>query len=271
MFMSSEAIEVKVTGSAGTIVLNRPDYGNALTRAMVRQFEEALDDLYLERRVRAIIVTGAGAEFCRGMDLAEIHSTANEADALQRWGEAAAELRGLLLRMLEITKPIIAAVNGSCLGIGTAVLAAADVVVAADQATVGLPETRQGMVAGLTLPLVAFRVGAGQAARLSLTGHPIEAAEAQRIGLVHELIATDRVWARAVELAEHCGCGSPEAVQLTKRLVNETLGEVLATHLSSGAVMAATALSTPTAREGIAAMLDGRTPNWDHPAADDEL
>jgi methylglutaconyl-CoA hydratase len=265
MYMPSSAIEVKVHDAAGTIVLNRPDYGNALTRSMVQQLVEALDDLYLEKQVRAIILTGAGDSFSVGVDLAEQKASQNVESAganEEQWGADAADFRDLLVRMLEITKPIIAAVNGPALAAGAALVAAADVVVASDAATFGLPDARHGLVAGLAAPLVCFRIGAGHGARLLLTGQTIDADEARRLGLFHELIGADKVWARAMQLAQECAAGAPEAIQLTKRLLNETLGENLATQLSAGAVMAATARTTEAAEEGIAAMLDGRPPQW---------
>jgi methylglutaconyl-CoA hydratase len=262
MFMPSDAIQVKLTGAAGTIVLNRPDHGNCLTRSMVRQLTEALDDLYQEKKVRAIIVTGAGKDFCRGSDLPEIKASAALPGAQGQWGEDAAELRDLLVRMLEITKPIIAAVNGSAYASGAALAAAADIVVAADSADWCLPEIRQGMVAGLAAPLVAFRAGAGHAAKLLLTGRPIGAEEALQLGLFHELTPFNAVWARAAEIAQQCAEGAPQALQLSKRLLYETLGEHLPSRLAAGAVMAATALTTDAAEEGIAAFLEQRPPRW---------
>jgi methylglutaconyl-CoA hydratase len=262
MYMSSSSVEIKVIEPAGTIVLNRPDHGNALTRSMVQQLLGALDDLYLEKRVRAIILTGAGKSFCTGADVAEMRASSELDDPESQWGEDAADFRDLLLRMLEITKPIIAAVHGPALGAGAALVAAADVVVASDASAIGLPDPRHGMVAGLAAPLVSFRIGGGHAARLLLTGEPIDAHEARRIGLFHELTAADTVWARAMELAKQCAHGSPEAIQLTKRLVNETLGENLATQLSAGAIMTATARTTEAAAEGLTALLEGRRPQW---------
>lgn len=260
--MPSDAIQVKVTPPAGTIILNRPDHGNCLTRAMIRQLLETLDDLYLEKSVRAIILTGAGRDFCRGLDLAEIQASAALPEAQSQWGEDAAELRDLLVRMLEITKPIIAAVNGPTHASGAALAAAADIVVAADDAEWCLPEARHGLVAGLAAPLVAFRVGAGHAAKLLLTAQPIAAAEAWQLGLFHELAPFDKVWARAAELAGQCAAGAPQAMQLAKRLLYETLGESLPERLATGAVLAATAMTTEAAEEGIAAFLERRPPQW---------
>jgi methylglutaconyl-CoA hydratase len=262
MYMSSHAIDVKVTDSAGTIVLNRPDHGNALTRSMVQQLAEALDDLYLEKRVRAIILAGAGESFCVGADVAEMRASGELDNPEEQWGADAADFRDLLVRMLEITKPIIAAVHGPALSGGAAMVAAADIVVASDASTFGLPDAQHGMVAGLAAPLLSFRIGAGHAARLLLTGEAIPAAEAARVGLFHELTAPDLVWVRAREIAGQCAAGAPEAIQLTKRLLNETLGENLATQLSAGAIMTATARTTEAAAEGLAALVEGRRPVW---------
>lgn len=262
MYMPSNAIDVKVLDGAGTIVLNRPDYGNALTRSMVQQLIEAIDDLYLEKRVRAIILTGAGDSFSLGADVGEMQTSQESESPEEDWGADAADFRDLAVRMMEITKPIIAAVNGPAISAGAALVAASDVVVASTQATIGVPDVRYGMVAGLAAPLISFRIGAGHAARLLLTGSTIDAAEAHRIGLFHELTSDEMVWARAMEIAKECAAGAPEAMQLTKRLLNETLGEQLSTQLTSGAVMAATARTTEAAGEGIAALLAGRPPVW---------
>ena len=262
MYMPSNAIDVKVVENVGTIILNRPDYGNAVTRSMIHQLIEAVDDLYLEKKVRAIIITGAGDHFCVGADIGEMQASQESEAPEEEWGADAADFRDLLVRMMEITKPIIAAVNGPAISAGAALVAACDIVVASEGATFGLPDVRHGMVAGLAAPLLAFRIGAGQTARLLLSGSLIDANEAHRIGAFHLLTSELMVWARAMEIAQQCAAGAPEAMQLSKRLVNETLGEELATQLTSGAVMAATARTTEAAEEGIAALLEGRPPQW---------
>lgn len=273
--MTSQAgqVEVKVVDHAGTILINRPAHRNALTRPMVQQIGAALDDLYFEKRVRAIVLTGAGATFSVGLDLAESQaaeplSPAQEtADAAfhneKEWGEEAGELRDVLVRMFEITKPIIAAVNGLALSFGASLVAASDIVVAAETAEIGVPDARQGLVAGLAAPLLCHRIGAGHTARMLFTGTQLSALDAVRLGLFHELVPVDKVWARAMQIAADCALGAPQAVQLTKRLLHETSGDQLATQLSAGAVMRATSRTTAAAKEGVAADLENRAPNWD--------
>ena len=253
MYMQSDSIEVKVTDVAGTIILNRPDNGNRLTRLMVQQIGEALDDLYLERSVRAIIMTSAGDSFSEGIEWQEMQADVDDPCAEQKWGDDATAWRDLMLRMLQITKPIIAAVNGPALSAGAGLALASDIVVASDDAGFGLPDPRFGVVAGVVAPLLCYRIGAGQATWLLLTSETVGASDSHRLGLFHELVAPDKVWARAMELARSCAAGAPEAIQLTKRLLNETIGEQLETQLASGAVMRATAFTTESAQEWIAA------------------
>jgi enoyl-CoA hydratase/carnithine racemase len=111
-------------------------------------------------------------------------------------------------------------------------------------------------------PLLTFRIGGGQAAKLLLTAEPIEAAEAHRIGLYHEIVSNEMNWARAQEVAGICAKSAGEALQLTKKLLNETIGENIFSLLFSGAAASATARTTEAAAEGLAAFLEKREPNW---------
>ena len=262
--MSSNAIDVKVTGAVGTVVLNRPHRRNALTRAMLAQLSEALSDLHLEKRVRAIVITGAGSSFCAGMDIHEMHAVAalSDAEKAQEWVDTAEAYCELLTQMIELPKPIIASVNGPAVAGGAGLVLASDVVVASPDARFGLPEPRHGLVAGVVAPLLAFRVGGGMAARLLVTGALFPAAEAHRIGIYHEMIDEARLWARCVQLGEECSAAAPQAVQLSKRLLYETIGEQLATQLSVGTAMTATARTTEAAQEGLKAFVEKRRPEW---------
>jgi methylglutaconyl-CoA hydratase len=264
VYMSSNAIDVKVTGTVGTVVLNRPQRRNALTRAMVTQLAQVLGDLHLEKRVRAIVITGAGTSFCAGMDIHEMHAAATlpDVDKTQEWGDAAEAYCELLTQILQLPKPVIASVNGPAVAGGAGLVLASDLVVASPAARFGLPEPRHGLVAGVVAPLLTFRVGGGTAARLLLSGALYPAEEAFRLGIYHELIEEPRLWARCAQLGEECAAGAPEAVQLSKRLLYETIGEQLATQLSVGTAMSATARTTEAAQEGLTAFVEKRSPEW---------
>jgi methylglutaconyl-CoA hydratase len=159
-------------------------------------------------------------------------------------------------------KPIIAAVDGPVVAGGCGLLLASDIVVATPNARFSLPEPKRGVVAGMVAPLLSWRIGAGHAARLLLTGDMIDADEAHRIGLFHEMTTSEQVWAHAHSIAERVAECAPESVQLTKRLINETIGEEVTTQLSSGAAASATARTTEAAVEGLAAFLEKRPPRW---------
>ncbi|QDV72804.1 enoyl-CoA hydratase/isomerase family protein [Botrimarina mediterranea] len=262
MIMPSDAVELRIDGPVATVLLNRPDYGNALTRAMMSELRQALSDLHLEKRVRAVILTGAGETFCTGRDPAELGDSGDLIADLARYGEEAEEYRDLLVAMLELPKPLIAAVNGPAAAGGAGLVLGCDAVVASGQATFGFPEPRRGSVAGVAGPLLAHRAGAGVAARLLVTATTIAAAEAHRIGLYHELVPPDLLWARAFELGNECAAAAPQAVQLTKRLLYEIVGEQLGTLLTNGAAASATSRTTDSAKEGIAAEREGREPEW---------
>jgi methylglutaconyl-CoA hydratase len=264
MYMASGVVDVRVTGAVGTIVLNRAERRNALSRTMVAELGQAFDDLHVEKRVRAVVLTGAGTAFCSGLDVHEMKSLDGlpDQEREQQWGDAADAYRELVAQMIEFPKPIIASVNGPAVAGGAGLVLACDIVVAGEAAQFGLPDPRRGVVAGVVGPLLAFRVGAGPAARLLLTSSLYPAAEAFRLGIYHEMIDDDRLWARAVAIGEECAAGAPEAVQLTKRLLYETVGEQLATQLSVGAAISATSHTTEAAREGFAAFVEKRSPEW---------
>lgn len=260
--MPDSLVQVRVDAPAGTIVINRPEKRNALSRNLIDDLQQALDDLYRQRNVRAVILTGAGSVFCAGMDLGEMLATAQGTDPHPQWQADAIQYRDLLETMLRYPKPIISAVNGPAMAGGAGLLLASDIVIATPEARFGLPEPRRGLVAGIVSPMLVFRIGAGHAARLLLTAQSIEADEAHRLGIYHEIIEFDLLWARACEICKQCAEGAAEALLLTKQMLNQTIGEPFLTMLSAGAAVSATARTTEAAAEGIAAFLEKREPNW---------
>jgi methylglutaconyl-CoA hydratase len=262
MASADPIVQIKVHEHVGTIILNRPHRRNALTRQMLADLVQAFDDLHMQRRVRAVVLTGAGSSFCAGMDLAEMLETSKGENPLAMWHEDAVAYRDVVETMLRFPKPIIAAVNGPAVAGGAGLVLAADIVIAATTAKFGLPEPMRGLVAGLVSPLLAFRVGGGLAAYLLLTAHILEAADAHARGIFHEVVHEDLAWARAAETAGSIARCAPEAMQLTKKMLNETIGEHLTTQLAAGAAASATARTTEAAAEGLAAFLEKREPIW---------
>jgi len=260
--MTGPLVELKKHLPSGTIILNRPEKRNALSRELLRKLQQAFEDFHQERRVRAVILTGAGSAFCAGMDLGEMRETSELDEPYRQWHDDAVQYQELIETMLRFPKPIIAAVNGPAVAGGAGLVLATDLVVATHQARFGFPEPRRGIVAGMAAPLLTFRTGGGHAARMLLSADLIDSAEAHRIGVYHELVDENVIWARAHALAEKCAESAPEALQLTKRMINETIGEHLMTLLAAGAAASATARTTEAASEGLSAFLEKREPNW---------
>jgi methylglutaconyl-CoA hydratase len=259
---NTDIVNVRVDGPCGTIVIKSPDRCNALTRNVVDLLRQAFDDLHQQSSVKAVVLTGHGNYFSAGTDLREIHASLQAESPEQFWFADASQQRAILTTMLQFPKPIIAAVNGPALGTGLALVVACDMVLAAPQATFGFPEARRGLCAGVAVPLLTFRLGAGQAGHLLLRGHSIDAHEAYRIGLVHELVDYDLLWARARQWVNEIAQSSPVALALTKRILNETVGEPMMTYLATAAAATATARTTDDAEKGVRAFVEKQQPQW---------
>ena len=229
---------------------------------MLLQIEEALGDLHQEKRVRGIILTGSEDVFSSGADLAEIRDTMSEDAPQDVWFADGTAQKNLIERMLRFPKPIIAAVNGPALGLAGAIVLASDVVVGTQAATFGFPDTHRGLVPGMAVPLLSFRLGASAAADFLLRGEIVSAEDCQRVGIYRWIVDHDLVWAKADAVVRDLSYQAPSAISMTKRLLNETVGEALFTQLSSAAAVTASARTTESAKEGVEAFLEKRDPEW---------
>ncbi len=256
-------ISVKVTAPTATIVLDRKSAHNALDAKMIRELSQAFHDLHGEKRVRSVVLTAAGQTFCSGVDLKAWHETIlHDEESLENWQEVAAELQELLEQMMRFPKVLIAAIDGGAIGFGFALVLASDLVVATERAFFSLPAPRYGLVSGHVAPLLYFRYGAAAASRLLLGNERIEGKIAAELGWVHRLVPSDQCWVAANQWANDISNVAPESIQMTKRLLNEMIGESMFDALSSGATALATMCSTEAASEGIAAFVEKRLPKF---------
>ncbi len=258
----SDFVQLRKDLPSGTIVIQRPEKRNALSRDLIRELHQAFDDFHAERNVRGVILTGSGPSFCSGTDLQQIGDELEDPSALQAWHEEMQDLRDLLETMLRFPKPIVAAVNGLVAGSGVALMLACDIVIAGQSAELSLPEVRRGLVAGVSAPLLVFRVGAAVAAQMLLSGETYSSDYLKGLGLFSDVVADDLVWARSHQVVTQLAEGAPSAMQLTKQLINETIGEALFTQLSIGSANTAAARSTESAKQGIEAFLGKKTIRW---------
>src|SRR5688572_20690137 len=182
--------ERRADGSAW-ITLNRPDVHNAFDDRLIAELTAALAALAADQRVRVVVLTGSGRSFSAGADLNWMRRTASygEADNLAD----ARALAQLMQTLNELSKPTVARVNGAALGGGTGLVACCDIVEASAQATFGTTEVRLGLIPSVIGPYVLAAIGPRHARRLMLTGERISAAEAARLGLVHEVVPAEQL------------------------------------------------------------------------------
>lgn len=271
MALSSDVLSIERAGAIATLWLDRPEKRNALSTALWQAIPEALGELAADEEVRAIVLAGRGKSFCVGIDLA----TFGDASHLGGAGsQAAANLRQLefttrfqkaISALAECPLPVIAVVHGHCLGAGIDLITACDVRVAAADATFSVRETRIGIVADVgTLQRLPKVVTAGHVAELAYTGKDIDAARAEKIGLVNDVYADfDSAYAAAREMAHEIAANSPLAVRGTKFILQQ--GENLTTEQSlllNGLYTLATSLQSNDLREAMKAFLEKRPPKF---------
>jgi len=254
-----ENITCETKGAIAYLTINRPKALNALSQATLAEIKSALEDARDNSMVRGVILTGAGNRaFVAGADISEIATiSALEAAEFTRRGQ-------LVLDLIEnLGKPVIAAVNGFALGGGCEIAMACTLRLAAENAKFGQPEVKLGVTPGFggtqRLPRL---VGKGLALQMILTAEAIDAREALRIGLVNEVVASDRLIARAEEILNLINANAPLAVRFSIEAVNRGLNVGQAEGLAIESALFAICASSQDKREGTSAFLEKRTPQF---------
>jgi enoyl-CoA hydratase/carnithine racemase len=240
------------------ITLNRPDKLNALNRTVFEELGHALDRLEASDEAVVGVLHGAGRAFAAGADIQDyVDISVHDYRAFMDVGRAVSD------RLASLAKPIIAAVQGFALGGGFELVLACDLVIAADNARFGLPETKLGLVPGgggtQRLPRL---VGRMRATELMITGRFLTADEAQAWGIVNQVVPKAELLERARELAVSVVAQAPEAVSTIKRIVREGADAPLPTALSLEQDATARLIVSDDAREGIAAFVEKRQPRF---------
>lgn len=247
------------------LTLNRPARLNALTREMVAELNERLDQLAADTNCRALVITGAGRGFCSGQDLEAAnqrnrHAPSGVVEKLH-WQSAFAGLGGRLRAMPQL---VVAAVNGASVGAGMAIAMSADVRIATPTAKFLVAAVRIGLSAGESgiSYLLPRLIGASRAFDILLTGRPIEAEEAERIGLCRFVVEPEALLDAALDYARNVLANSPFSIRHTKRLMweNLDLGYGAAIELENRTQILAT--MTADYPEAIAAFVDKRLPRF---------
>ncbi len=255
------ALTITNQGAIRTITLSRPDVRNAFNDEVIAELKTAFTEAGQAADVRCVVLAAEGPAFCAGADLnwmrrmADYTRDENLADA----GQLAAMLRAIY----ECPKPTIARVQGDVFAGGVGLVAACDVAVSVDTATYCLSEVRLGLIPATISPYVIRAMGARASHRYFLTAERFSAAEAHRIGLVHEVVAADALDAKVVELTSALVSASPNAVRACKRLVQDVaereIDDALVAHTVSGI---ADIRSSDEGKEGVQSFLQKRKPSW---------
>jgi enoyl-CoA hydratase len=256
--VSFETLLLKVADQVATITINRPDKRNALNGAVRRELLQALDQLRGTDDARVVIITGAGDKaFIAGADIGEFA----ERTPVQQRAEMAE--RRIFEEVAQFPKPVIAMINGFALGGGCELALACDLRIAARSAKLGQPEIKLGIIPGgggtQRLPRL---VGVGNAMRLILTGELINADEAARLGLIDVLVEDADLRTRTLEIAKAMAAHSPLTLMLAKIAVRAAEETPLAAGLAFERELFITAFGSNDKREGVAAFLEKRTPNF---------
>src|SRR5438034_2042093 len=245
----------KQTPQIRAIVLNRPERRNALTLELLNELNAAIKVASEQPQERVLILRGAGAAFCTGLDLKEA------ADPQQ--AHATAELVSKTLITRSQTRLItITAVHGAAVAGGAGIMSACDFVVAANGTKIGYPEVRRGLVAGLVMTFLRRQVGERNMRELLLGSELIDAERAKEIGMVNRVVAPDSVMSEAQGFAESVLQGAPSALEQTKRLIDELWWRSVKQDVHLALKYHMQARESVEAREGIAAFNEKRRPKW---------
>lgn len=254
-------LAIDVRNDVALLALARPDVHNAFNEELIAELTRALCALDNDEGVRAVVLLGHGRSFCAGADLNWMKRMAGYGRA-ENLADARA-LATMLETLYRMSKPTIARVHGPAYGGGVGLAACCDIVVAAQEATFSLSEVKLGLVPATIGPYVVEAIGARQARRYFLTAERFTAAEAFRIGLVHEIVPLDELDSRINELLGALFFAGPRAQGEAKALIRAIAHRPIGDDVIAGtAERIAAVRSSPEAKEGVAAFLDKREPAW---------
>lgn len=256
--MAFENIIVETKDRVGVITLNRPNALNALNSALIGELNQTLDAFEADAAIGAVVITGSEKAFAAGADIKEMASKSY----IDVYGE---DFISSWERITRFRKPVIAAVAGFALGGGCELAMMCDFIIAADTAKFGQPEITLGIMpgAGGTQRLTRF-VGKSKAMEMCLTGRMMDAAEAERAGLVSRVVAADDLLAEAMKAAGKIAAMSLPAVMMTKETINRAYETTLSEGVRFERRVFHAMFATEDQKEGMAAFVEKRKPDFKH-------
>jgi methylglutaconyl-CoA hydratase len=257
--MTYSTIELIYEAGLATITLNRPDKRNAISFELINDLMRALDEV-ARSSAQVLIITGAGKAFCSGMDLENLKALIGRSP--EQSLEDSRTMVRLFRAIYEFPKVTIAAVNGAAIAGGTGLALLSDFTLAVPEAKFGYTEVRIGFVPAIVSTFLLRQVGEKHARDLLLTGRLFDAQEGLRLGLINEIVESDKLIDRAHELAAQLLENSPTSLGCTKRLLTEHARAELEAQIESAVRENAAIRQTADFREGVTSFLEKRKPSW---------
>ena len=254
--MTYETIKSEIRGKVGLITFNRPDVLNAVNSTVIREVNQALDAFEADETIGAIVITGSEKAFAAGADVKEMQSLTYPSsyldDFVSAWDRVAAR-----------RKPLIAAVSGFALGGGCEFAMMCDMIIASDTAKFGQPEIRLGIMPGVGgTQRLTRAVGKAKAMEMCLTGRMIDAAEAERSGLVAKVVPAAELVEEAIKTATAIAAMAPLAAIACKEIVNAAFETTLQQGVLFERRLFHGLFGTEDQKEGMAAFVEKRPGNW---------
>ena len=258
----SETILTEIDNGVGIITLNRPERHNAFDDALIRELSTSLVRMDTDRDVRVVVLSSTGKSFCAGADLNWMKQAA--AYTTEETQRDAVQLAGMLRLLNDMKKPTVARVQGPAYGGGVGLVAACDIAIAAFDAQFALTEVRLGIVPAVISPYVLASIGERKARRYMLTAERFSAAEAYRIGLVHEIVPGEAELDEAVgEIVDALLANGPVALGECKSLIKAVANRPITQDvIIDTARRIARVRASAEGKEGMAAFLEKRKPSW---------
>jgi methylglutaconyl-CoA hydratase len=243
-----------------TLTMDRPDVRNAFGPDLIGALADALADLAADDTVRVLVLTGAGTVFSAGADLNWMRSMVDYSQEEQVADSR--QLDGLMHALDTFPAPVVARVNGHAIAGATGLVAASDIVVAVAPAKFGFTEARLGLVPAVISTYVLPRIGTAAARRWFLSGELFDAAEAQRIGLIHQVCDPDDLDTAVAGVVDGLLAAAPGAQRMIKRMIRDVATMDRDTARERMVALIAEARNGPEGQAGMQAFLDGGDPPW---------
>lgn len=263
--MAYKTILYEITGHVAKITLNIPDKKNVMSPQLLQEFSDAVSSVKQNTSLRALIITGSGKAFCAGADLSALMTLAQSTgfSGVAGMREAIRKVYDAFLQVMQVEIPTLASVNGYAIGGGLGLALCADIRIAADTASFAANFAKLGIHPGMALTyLIPSTVGRGRALELVFTGRKLDAAEAEKIGLIERIVPAEKLEQETQSLADDIAASAPYVVRLTKKAVYKGMNFHPDWNIEFEATAQALCAQMEDAQEGITAFFQKRKPEF---------